>query len=122
MRPKKRYEELKQPRIKRPQPFEAPLRIHLNPSRWAEIGGLLSATIALFFYLIRDGEASLAHLLDSLVWLGLTYVVGYALTGGFMLYILWVREHELEPSPVPEPVVVEEDLPLPEDAVEQATA
>lgn len=67
----------------------------VEPQKIGVVGGTLFATLALLYYVIRQLLGYTMMIQDVVLGVLLTFVVGYAGTGLFVVYILWVGEREI---------------------------
>jgi hypothetical protein len=67
----------------------------LEPARIALISGVCFSTLALTYFFIRQLSGVSMGVQDVIVGVALTFLVSYAATGLFMIYLLSVAEREI---------------------------
>ena len=67
----------------------------VEPRKIGLVGGILFSTLALVYYLLRQNLGYTMTIPEVVIGVTLTFVVGYAGTGLFVVYILWVGEREI---------------------------
>jgi hypothetical protein len=67
----------------------------VEPRKIGLFGGAVFGTLALVFYFVRQLFGHPMSIQEVLIGAFLTFVVGYAGTGLFVVYVLWVGEREI---------------------------
>jgi len=95
MRRKPKYKKPERPKPRALFHSNRPSWVILDPARLAPVGGSLFAFATLLYYLARDRFGTAIAGLDIVVGVAFTFVIGYAATGIFVYWLLWVAAREL---------------------------
>ena len=110
----------------------------VEPRKIGVVGGVFFATLALMYYVLRQFFGHTMMIQEVVIGVTLTFVVGYAGTGLFVVYVLWVGERELpevkeekdrrkserrtdDPSREDESELAEKEVAAEEEPVEEAS-
>jgi len=119
MRRKSKYKKPERPKPRALFQSNRPSWVILEPARLAPVGGSLFAFVTLLYYLARDWFGTAIAGMDIVVGVAFTFVVGYAATGVFVYWLLWVAARELpEEVAAPPPSAGARETAAPESEIE----